>query len=93
MSAPMIDNARITSKGQVTIPREIRERLGVTEGDQVMLISEGDHLIVMNANIHAMRTFQREMRGEAEKAGLTTEEDIIRLCREIRAEVEAVSGT
>lgn len=27
--------AKITSKGQVTLPREIRERLGVSDGDRV----------------------------------------------------------
>ncbi len=28
--------ARVTSKGQITIPKEVRERLGISEGDQVV---------------------------------------------------------
>jgi len=44
----------------------------------------------MNPAIYAMETLQKEMMGEAEKAGLTTDEDIINLCREIRAEVEGL---
>jgi len=30
--------ARITSKGQITIPREVRERLGLRTGDQVEFV-------------------------------------------------------
>ncbi len=28
--------AKVTSKGQVTIPKEVREALGITAGDQVV---------------------------------------------------------
>jgi AbrB family looped-hinge helix DNA binding protein len=31
MSVPIIDNAKVMSKGQVTIPKEIRELLKVSE--------------------------------------------------------------
>jgi AbrB family looped-hinge helix DNA binding protein len=90
MNDPMIDNAKIMSKGQVTIPKEIRTLLKVAEGDRVTFICEGDYAIVMNANIYAIKTLQKAMAGEAEKAGLTSEEDIIALCREVRAEVEGL---
>ncbi|MCL1875905.1 MAG: AbrB/MazE/SpoVT family DNA-binding domain-containing protein [Synergistaceae bacterium] len=90
MSIPMIDNAKVMSKGQVTIPKEIRNLLKVAEGDRVTFICEGDYAIVMNANIYAMRTLQKEMVGEWEKAGIQSEEDIIELCREVRAEFEGL---
>jgi len=88
MAVPMIDNAKVMSKGQVTIPKEIRNLLKVAEGDRVTFICEGDYAIVMNANIYAMRTLQKEMSGEWEKAGIRNEEDIVELCREVRAEIE-----
>lgn len=28
--------AKVTSKGQITIPKEVRDALGLTEGDQVV---------------------------------------------------------
>jgi len=74
----------------MTIPKEARERLGVAEGSQVTLIYEDDRVIMMNPNIYALKTLQRAMEGQAEKLGLTTEEAINRLCREIRAEVEGL---
>ena len=90
MGIPMIDNAKIMSKGQVTIPKDIRIRLKVADGDRVTFICEDDYAIVMNANVYAMRTLQREMSGEFEKAGLKSDEDIVALVREVRAEIEGL---
>ncbi|MGH2375150.1 MAG: AbrB/MazE/SpoVT family DNA-binding domain-containing protein, partial [bacterium] len=38
--------ARITSKGQLTIPKEVRERLGVQPGDSLEFAYQGDRLEV-----------------------------------------------
>jgi AbrB family looped-hinge helix DNA binding protein len=37
---------KVTSKGQVTIPKEIRETLGVIEGDKLIFLVEGDRVIL-----------------------------------------------
>lgn len=39
------DNATITSKGQVTIPKRIRDELGLTAGTEVEFIIEEDGTI------------------------------------------------
>jgi len=88
MEVPMIDNAKVMSKGQVTIPKEIRSLLRVNEGDRVTFICEGDYAIVMNANLYAMRTLQKEIAGEWEKTGIHGKNDIMELCREVREEIE-----
>ncbi|MDR1690165.1 MAG: AbrB/MazE/SpoVT family DNA-binding domain-containing protein [Clostridiales bacterium] len=90
MSIPMIDSVKVMSKGQVTIPKEIRSLLKVSEGDRVTFICEGNYAIVMNANIYAMRSLQKEMAGEWEKAGIKSEADIASLCREVRSEIEGL---
>jgi hypothetical protein len=41
---------------------------------------------MMNSTVYAMKVLQNEMTGEAEKAGLNSEEDVDRLIAEIRAE-------
>jgi AbrB family looped-hinge helix DNA binding protein len=84
----MVDNAKVMSEGQVTIPKEICGSLKISEGDRVTFVCGGDYAIMMNANIYAMRTLQREMSGEWEKAGIFSEDDITLLCHETRAEVE-----
>ena len=38
--------ARITARGQTSIPKRIREGAGLVEGDVVAFEIEGDHLIV-----------------------------------------------
>ncbi len=37
---------KVTSKGQVTIPKEIRETLGVNEGDKLIFLVEGDKVLL-----------------------------------------------
>lgn len=37
----MRKHATLTSKGQITIPQEIRERLGVEKGDKIEFVTEG----------------------------------------------------
>ena len=36
----------VTTKGQVTIPKEIREALGLREGDRVLFILEGERAVI-----------------------------------------------
>ena len=36
----------MTRKGQVTIPKEIRDRLGVKEGEKVLFVLRGDEIIL-----------------------------------------------
>lgn len=38
--------AKVTSKGQVTIPKEVREALGIGEGDQVVFRVEEHRAII-----------------------------------------------
>ena len=75
-STVLINDARVMSKGQVTIPKNIREALGVTTGDRVTFIFENCSVRVINSAVYAMQKFQEQMKGQAEKAGFTSEEDV-----------------
>ena len=35
-----IDNAKVMSKGQVTIPKDVREILGISSGDRITFVVE-----------------------------------------------------
>jgi len=39
-------SARVSSKGQITVPRAVREALSLEEGDRVVFRVEGDHAIL-----------------------------------------------
>ena len=75
-STVLINDARVMSKGQVTIPKNIREALGVTTGDRVTFIFANGSVRVINSAVYAMQKFQEQMKGQAEKAGFTSEEDV-----------------
>lgn len=38
--------AKITARGQTTIPKNIREEANLVEGDVIAFVIEGDHLVV-----------------------------------------------
>jgi antitoxin PrlF len=78
--------AKVTSKGQITIPIDIRKKLGIREGDKILFMEENDRVIMMNSSMEALRTAQKEFAGEADRLGLTDEQDVVDLISEIRRE-------
>jgi AbrB family looped-hinge helix DNA binding protein len=84
----IFNTAKVMSKGQITIPLDIRNGMKLSTGDRVALIFENNRVSMMNPAIYAMETLQKEMEGEWEKAGISSEDDINTLMSEIRAEVE-----
>ncbi len=50
--------ARITSKGQITIPKRVRERLGVEPGDALEFWFEDDRLEVRPVRRRRVKEFQ-----------------------------------
>ena len=83
-----VDYAIVLAKGQITIPKVVREVLGVSNGDRVSFIVEGNTVRIVNSAVYAMQVLQQEMAGEAERTGLTSEDDVMALVRELRNEDE-----
>ena len=79
--------AKVTSNGQITIPSDIRRRLNIKDGDKVLFLEGDDGVLMLNSSMIALKKFQKEMEGEAEKAGLLTEDDVVALCRDVRKEL------
>lgn len=79
-----VDHAKVMSKGQITIPKDVRDALGVSSGDRVTFIVEGNMVRMVNSAVYAMQMLQAQMQGEAERTGLTTDEDITTLMAELR---------
>ena len=81
-----IDSAKVMAKGQVTIPKDVRKTLGVSNGDRISFIVEGNTVRIVNSAVYAMQVLQQEMAGEAQKAGLVNDDDIVNLVAEMRKE-------
>jgi antitoxin PrlF len=67
---------KITSKGQMTLPKEFRDALGVSEGDQLILVRKGKQVILQSAKEFQKRVeeLERQFEKEALEAGLTKED-------------------
>jgi AbrB family looped-hinge helix DNA binding protein len=42
-----MSTATLTSKGQITVPKEVREQLNLSTGDRVRFLSDGEGRVVM----------------------------------------------
>jgi AbrB family looped-hinge helix DNA binding protein len=77
---------KLSSKGQVVIPEEIRKRLGLEAGAQFVVVGEGDVVVLKALKAPRMSDFKAlldEAQKSAEAAGLTPE-DVERAIREVR---------
>jgi antitoxin PrlF len=72
---------RLTSKGQVTIPQELREALGLLSHSEVEFELDGDSVRIRKARKHAGRgaTVVARMRGTATRRFTTNQ--IMKLTR------------
>ncbi len=65
---------KMSSKGQVVIPEEIRNQLGLVPGTQFIVIGDRDVVILKALNPPSLSDFDgliREARRQAKRAGLT----------------------
>ena len=79
--------AKITSRGQITIPIDIRKKLGVREGDKVIFLEDQGRIVVANAAKIAFANMRQAFIGEAERLELKDEQDVVALVDEIRKEM------
>ena len=78
---------KLSSKGQVVIPEDIRKRLGLEAGAQFVVVGEGDVVVLKALKAPRMADF-KALLDEAQKSAETAEltpADIERAIREVRA--------
>ncbi len=71
-----VNDARVMSKGQVTIPKNVRAALGIETGDRVTFIVDGTNVRMVNSAVYALMRLQEQMKGEAEKVGFLSEDNV-----------------
>lgn len=78
---------RLSSKGQIVIPEEVRTRMGLKPGAQFVIMGEGDVVILKIISPPSMEEFDElivKARRQARRAGLR-QRDIAAAIREVRA--------
>ena len=61
--------AKVTTKGQITIPKSIRELLDLKEGSKIIFIQKGEDIVIQNSAMIALEKIQKAFEGEAERLG------------------------
>jgi len=79
--------AKVTVRGQITIPIEIRKKLSIKDGDKVVFLDENGKIIMENAAMLALREVQDVFKCEAERAGIKNEQDVVKLVKKVRKEM------
>jgi len=70
---PTLTTTRMSSKGQVVIPEEIRDRLGLQSGTQFVVVGDRDVVILKAISAPSMKEFDNliaQARQQARKSGL-----------------------
>ena len=78
----------MSSKGQVVIPADIRDRIGLSSGTKLMILTDGDNLLlkpVQTPKIEAFRALVERSRRWAKEAGLR-KSDVPKLINKVRHE-------
>ena len=68
-----VETTRMSSKGQVVIPENVRRRLGLASGQQFVVIGDGDVIVLKSIDVPSMRDFDgmiQDARQAAKSAGM-----------------------
>jgi len=77
--------AKITSKGQITLPITIRRVLKLNDGDKVAFLEKEGQFVLVNPTAIAFENARQAFDGEAERLGLKDVDDVVAMVKEVRA--------
>lgn len=81
-----LSTTKMSSKGQVVIPEEIRDRLGLKPGDQFVVLGDKDVVILKALTAPSMSEFDsiiKDARSQASEAGMKRS-DVYKITRKVR---------
>jgi len=76
--------AKLTSKGQITIPRDVRKKMNLKTGDKILFFEENDKFFLQNSNSIVLSNFQKAMEGAAQEAGFNDPDDVVNYIKQLR---------
>ena len=84
--SPGMEIARVSSRGQITIPHDIREKMNLKKGDKIIFVEDNGKYFLQNYNASAVAIInaQKAFEGAAKDFDVNSEEDVQRLVNEVR---------
>lgn len=75
--------SKITKKGQITIPSEIRKVLNITQGDFLAIAMEKDYILIKKVDLPRWKSIFFEGEKIANEKNITLN-DVLKACKEER---------
>ncbi|MCM1134945.1 MAG: AbrB/MazE/SpoVT family DNA-binding domain-containing protein [Clostridium sp.] len=79
--------AKISSKGQITIPVSVRNKLKLKAGDKILIFEENGRFYIENSALVAFNRVAEDFAGVAEEAGFENKQQMQDYMKEVRKEV------
>ena len=84
----LMNLAKVSARGQITVPLEIRRMLKLKSGDKILFFqTHGGEIVVSNASTAAIQLAQEAFAGAAEDMGVHSEDEVQALVDELRCGV------
>ncbi len=81
----IIEIGTMSSRGQVVIPTDIRERMRLKEGSKVLFVMSDDSLLIKRVNMQTFADITKPLKDAAKKSGLK-ESDVNDMIHRMRKE-------
>ena len=83
----MMEMGTVSSRGQICIPTDIREEMGLREGNKVLFVLQDDSLLVKKVTPQTFAEVTKPLKEEAKKVGFRESEvgDIVHNFRKGRS--------
>lgn len=66
----IIEMGTVSSRGQICIPNDIREGMGLKEGSKILFVLENDALLVKKVTMQTFAEITKPLKEAAKKAGM-----------------------
>ncbi|GHU48884.1 AbrB family transcriptional regulator [Bacilli bacterium] len=79
--------AKVTDKGQITIPHLIRKDLGLEPGKKIAFVKTNDGYLIVDPYMAELVESAKGFKGLAEELNLRTMDDVVALVKKTRREI------
>jgi AbrB family looped-hinge helix DNA binding protein len=76
--------AKIQPNGQIIIPKDVRKKMNLKTGDNILFFEENGKFFLQNSNSVVLADFQKAMDGAAEEAGFKNPDDVTEYIKQLR---------
>lgn len=76
--------AKVKPNGQIIIPKDVREKMNIKTGDNILFFEENGKFFLQNSNSVVLSDFQKAMKGAAKEAGLNSPDDVTKYIKQLR---------